>query len=162
MSEINKELQKIIVIGKTCSGKSTTVKIFKDDFRIAKLSTTRPPRNQNDNEYYFLQSYNKIKDKEKYVYVEEFNNWFYGLSLEECENSDFIITTPYGAKKIKEFYPKSIVYYLDIDLEVRKKRFIERAKKEDFEIASKEFKRRILTEEEQFKDLDFVDFYLKN
>ena len=150
MSEVNKELQKIIIIGKTCSGKSTLVEFFKDNFKIAKLSTTRPKRNEEDEEYYFLSSYEETKDKEKYIYVEEFNNWFYGLSLEECEVSDFIVTTPYGAKKIKEVYPKSVVYYLSVDLEVRKKRFIERAKKEDFEIALKEFERRIITEEEQF------------
>ena len=162
MSVINKELQKIIVIGKTCSGKSTTVKFFKDNFKVAKLSTTRLPRNQDDNEYYFLQSYDETKDKEKYVYVEEFNNWFYGLTLEECESSDFIITTPYGAKKIKELYPKSVVYYLDVDLEIRKLRFMKRAKKEDFEIALKEFERRILTEDEQFKNLEFVEFIIKN
>ena len=39
---------------------------------------------------------------------------------------------------------------------------MERVKKENYEIALKEFERRILTEEEQFKDLDFVDFIIKN
>ena len=84
------------------------------------------------------------------------------MTLEECESSDFIVATPYGAKKIKELYPKSVVYYLDVDLEIRKLRFTKRAKKEDFEIALKEFERRILTEDEQFKNLEFVDFTIKN
>ena len=150
---------KYIFIGKTCSGKSYVKNKLEKDYLIAKLHTSRPKRFDSDEEYYFASKEEIEKNKENFIYLECFNDWYYGISTSEL-NRKIFFTTPYGAKRIKEIHPDSIICYLNVDLATRRERFTKRSGKENYELALKEFERRIKTEKEQFSNLSFVDVFI--
>ena len=98
----------IVLMGKTCSGKSSIVKELKKyGFHQILTTTTRPVRagEIQDIDYHFT-SEDDFLDKVAHGYFAEykaydtkFGIWYYGLSREDIENAgkkDIVILTPDG------------------------------------------------------------------
>jgi len=85
-----------------------------------------------------------------------FNNWFYGTSNKEFYTSNLFIMTPKGITKLKpEDRKESVIVYLNIDEENRKKRLEERRDADDV-------KRRLEADFQDFHDFTDFDFEIKN
>jgi len=118
--------KRLIIVGKGGSGKDHLRKILVDEgFRYCISHTTRPIREgeENGKDYWFINSSQLPSMAEEFYEAVYFNNWFYGTSNEEFYTSDLFIMTPKGIAKLKpEDRKESVIVYLNIDEETRKKR----------------------------------------
>jgi len=151
--------EKLILLGKSGSGKDYLMRKLVDKGLKAALKwTTRPARKnetqgitynfvEND---YFLKSINENKflNYQKYTVTPEGKSeetWYYGITNEEFESSQVFIMTPAEFSAIDKKWRKELfVVYLDIPRDVRESRLFKRNDKND------SIKRRM--------DADDVDF----
>jgi dephospho-CoA kinase len=85
------------------------------------------------------------------VEYQKFNGWYYGITKEEFERCDIMILNAEAIELLSEEYRnRCFVTYIDIPIEVRRSRIIERNDPDD------NFERRIQADEEQFRN--FLDF----
>lgn len=106
-----------IIIGKTCSGKSSIVKeLRKYGFHSILTTTTRPMRDgeAQDVDYHFTSEEEFLKKVEQNFFTEykayntKFGTWYYGSAREDIEragNNDIIILTPDGYRDVIKEYP---------------------------------------------------------
>lgn len=106
-----------IIMGRTCSGKSTIVKELKKyGFHSILTTTTRPIRNgeTQDVDYHFISEKEFLKKVEQNFFTEykayntKFGTWYYGSAREDIEragNNDIIILTPDGYRDVIKEYP---------------------------------------------------------
>lgn len=121
---------KYLIVGRTASGKSYFADLLKKEgFKIAKSTTTRPKRDDEDDAYHFISS-DKAETISEKIAATTHNGYEYFLTNEEIENSDVIIVDPAGVIDIANAYPKTAFALLHItaDSEVRKFRFASRDK----------------------------------
>jgi len=145
--------KRVIIVGKGGSGKDHLRKILVENgFKYCISHTTRPIREgeENGKDYWFIESSELTSMADKFYEAVYFNSWFYGTSIEEFDSSNLFIMTPKGISKLKsEDRKESLVIYLNIDEETRRKRLEERRDSDDV-------KRRL---EADFHDfLEFTDF----
>jgi guanylate kinase len=145
--------KRVIVVGKGGSGKDHLRKILVENgFKYCISHTTRPIREgeENGKDYWFIESSELTSMADKFYEAVYFNSWFYGTSIEEFDSSNLFIMTPKGISKLKsEDRKESLVIYLNIDEETRRKRLEGRRDSDDV-------KRRL---EADFHDfLEFTDF----
>ena len=156
---------RIVVLGKSGSGKTTVVDLITENFRYDKAvtNTSRPMRDGEIDgvDYNFLTDEEFDDLLEKGEFVEHFvagNGWKYGTSKKSLEEDDvFIILTPSGLDKLKEDDYDVVSIYVDVD---DKTRYIRQIKRGD---DIKEISRRSVTDEEDFEGIkDKVDFIVHN
>lgn len=115
---------KILIVGPAASGKTTLAKQLEaKGFDIGKLYTTRPKRDENDEEYYFCEP------GESNVFVScVFNGWKYMLTHSELSFSDVFIVGPKMAQMIKDKAPRNLylTIFLDVPEPVRYERLMKR------------------------------------
>jgi len=147
---------KIVLIGKSCSGKTQFSLLLKErGLKVATTCTSRPmrPGEIHGIHYYFLSKENFINDIHtgQFVEYDEFNNWYYGLPKSEYEKSDVLVVTPRGLKALIETFGREnlLVVYLDTETAVR----LDRAGKRGDD--PKEVLRRYGTDEKDFRDFIF-------
>lgn len=155
---MDKQHRRLILTGRAASGKDHFRKILESrGYKYGISYTTRPPRTGevDGKDYYFLsveEFERMISNDEFYEYV-TFNGWYYGTSREQFYRDDIFIMTPHGISKIKsEDRERSLVFYLDIPLEVRRERLMLRSDADKVE-------RRILADELDFKN--FTEYDIK-
>jgi guanylate kinase len=146
--------KRTILVGKAASGKDYLRKRFESrGFKYAVTYTTRPPREGevNGKDYFFIsedESKRLIESGFFYEYV-IFNGWVYGTSVSQFYASDLFIMTPAGISKIKpEDRLNSFIIYVDIDIQTRYDRLLNR------DMPGDSVQRRIEADE-----LDFSIFY---
>jgi guanylate kinase len=146
--------KRTILVGKAASGKDYLRKRFESrGFKYAVTYTTRPPREGEVNckDYFFIsedESKRLIESGFFYEYV-IFNGWVYGTSVSQFYTSDLFIMTPAGISKIKpEDRLNSFIIYVDIDIQTRYDRLLNR------DMPGDSVQRRIEADE-----LDFSIFY---
>jgi guanylate kinase len=146
--------KRTILVGKAASGKDYLRKRFESrGFKYAVTYTTRPPREGevNGKDYFFIsedESKRLIESGFFYEYV-IFNGWVYGTSVSQFYVSDLFIMTPAGISKIKpEDRLNSFIIYVDIDIQTRYDRLLNR------DMPGDSVQRRIEADE-----LDFSIFY---
>jgi guanylate kinase len=146
--------KRTILVGKAASGKDYLRKRFESrGFKYAVTYTTRPPREGevNGKDYFFIsedESKRLIELGFFYEYV-IFNGWVYGTSVSQFYTSDLFIMTPAGISKIKpEDRLNSFIIYVDIDIQIRYDRLLNR------DMPGDSVQRRIEADE-----LDFSIFY---
>jgi len=146
---------RIILVGKAASGKDYLRDMLTEEGLTPDVSyTSRPPREGEEDGV----AYNFISDMEFSTLVRrgkmhehvEFNGWQYGTTNVSWRNSDVFIMTPSGINQIsREDRNDCVVVYIDIPLDIRRSRLMERSDSDKVE-------RRILADEEDFKG--FTDY----
>ena len=145
--------KKIVLIGKSCSGKTELSHILNQKgFLSALSSTTRPIRiNEEDGVHYdFVSRENFIQmiEEDKFIEYDEFNSWFYGLTKERYKQCNLLILTPRGLHHLLKKIDRNelLIIYMDTSEEERMKRAKSRG--DDFiEVQS-----RCTADENDFKD----------
>ena len=132
----NPKSEKIIILGQTGAGKDFLRKeLLKFGLKYSPKFTTRPRRESETNgiEYDFIDfnMYKDLHNSGKIKTSQFFNingvNWYYGLTKENWDNNQLFIMTPYELNQISEDDLKGcFVVYLNIDLETRRSRIIDR------------------------------------
>ena len=124
---------KILIVGPAASGKTTLAKkLAAKGFKVAKLHTTRPRRDENDDEYIF-----NFKDV-KYPLVScTFNGWDYAITYKSLIESDIFIVGPKMVQMIKDKAKEHnfLVIFLDVPESVRYERLMQREMPGDTVIA---------------------------
>ena len=118
--------KRIILVGKGGSGKDHLRKMLEEKgFKYCVSHTTRPIRDgeENGKDYWYINSSELPEMADKFYEGVYFNDWFYGTSLEEFNSSNLFIMTPKGIAKVKpEDRKESVILYINIDEETRRKR----------------------------------------
>ena len=153
---------KLILLGKAASGKDYLKhKLKSKKFKIGVSHTTRPPReNEKDGvDYNFVSEYEFIEmiGQDKFVEYQKFNGWFYGITKEEFERCDIMILNAEAVDLLSEEYrSRCFVNYIDISIDVRRSRIMERNDPDD------DFERRIQADEDQFRNFSNFDCRITN
>jgi len=167
----NSKKEKCIIIGKTGSGKSFLVrKLVEKGLKPCLKWTTRPIRKfeKHGIDYNFVSDSDFIQSisENKFLAYQEFQvtpegkspeNWYYGITQKDFENSQVLIMTPGEFKNITVEQRKGcFVVYLDIDRSVRESRLFKREDRND------SIKRRLDADEEDFKELNDYDLKVRD
>ena len=141
MNKTFNKTEKLVLVGKSASGKDYILKKLIDlGLNYIPKITTRPKRqNETDGlEYFFIDNIsfeNLIIDDKILVYQKFFINnsiWYYGISKENFYNSKLFIMTPNEIKNLNEQQRNEcFIVHLDIDEEVRIKRLNNRLDSND-------------------------------
>lgn len=151
----------IVLIGKSGSGKDTILKEFKKyGFNTIVSYTTRPKRHYEIDgvDYHFITEDEFMKKIESGFFVEhtEYRGWHYGLAKEDCVKDGIVIVEPNGLKQLQSKIDDILVFYVEASLETR----IDRLYKRGDDPA--EIGRRIVSDEELFKDISSKANYIIN
>ena len=156
-------MNKIILVGKAASGKDHMRKILEGrGFVYGTSYTTRPPRDGeiDGEDYYFItkQDFESMEIAKKWYEYVPFNGWMYGTTKKQfLETCNLFVMTPKGIEHIDPAERKNCtIIYLDIDLETRKKRLLERGDMND------KIDRRIEADEKDFKNFTDFDLIINN
>ena len=156
--------KKIIIIGKAASGKDFLQKqLVERGWVPLKQYTTRPVRPIEDgSEYHFVSDEKFDSISNNLMSVQSFNGWKYGFDINEAINSDVMIFSPANFFSInfssdircRDLYQNSIIVYLDIDEDTRRKRLSKRyiGGKEDDPL-----ERRLQADKKDFEYFDNID-----
>ena len=142
---------RIILVGKSASGKDHLRKLFESKgYKYGVSYTTRPPRiNEVDGKDYNFLSKEKFTQLIEENFFKEFvifNDWYYGTSNEQWyDKDDLYVMTPSGIGHLnEEDISTSFIIFIDIDIEIRRKRLMDRNDNSDT------VDRRIETDEKDF------------
>lgn len=113
----------LILVGKSCSGKTEISKYLTENFRYDKVisTTTRSPRKDEVDgiDYNFLNKKDFLSKYERgeLFCVGEYNGNFYGLDIDDIRDVDnkVFILEPNGALELYEFLENSIMLYVNAD-----------------------------------------------
>lgn len=158
----------IVLVGKTCSGKSTVADILEEKYGIRRVRTytTRPPRTDGEcNEYHFVsdEEFERLKAEEFFFETTQYtvasgDVWKYGTARGEFTANCCIVMNPDGMKKVhklldREQYDITVVY-LNVTEGVQWNRLRQRGS-----TSPDEATRRIACDKEDFVDVDqYYDF----
>lgn len=125
---------KILIVGPAASGKTTLAKKLEaKGFKVAKLHTTRPKRNKNDDEYIFTD-----RKPDEHPIMCEYNGWWYYMES-SAYNCDVFILGPKMAQQMKDYgdrlREKFLTIFLDVPESVRYERLMRREMPGDTVIA---------------------------
>jgi guanylate kinase len=153
--------EKVILVGPSGSGKDYLLRgLLSKQLNYSPKFTTRPKRKfetdgieyhfiSND-DYYNLQLEDKIKTSQKFIIGE--NIWYYGVTKENFEKNQLFIMTPHEINQMsEEDLKKCFVVYLDIPLDIRRKRLIKREDQND------SVERRLAADELDFQNYNHFD-----
>lgn len=150
--------KKILIVGKSASGKDYLIEFLKDKGLKRSISyTTRPIReNEIEGETYNYVSEHKFEDMilhGELIEYHKFNSWYYGNTIIDFNEKDVFIKTVYGIEQIQKYRSECFVIYIDINLETRRKRLFNRKDSND------SIERRIEADEKDFEN--FSDFDMR-
>ena len=154
-------MNKIIICGPGGSGKDELKKRFIDKgFNPSISYTTRPKRSKEieDVDYHYTNDENfkhLIKTNQIFEY-NIFNDWYYGTHIDSFKLYDIFIMTPNTINNLPiNIRNKSIVFYLNIDENIRFKRLSSRNDSDDVQ-------RRINADKEMFNNFSNYDIVITN
>jgi guanylate kinase len=158
---MSEKTEKLIIVGPSGSGKDFLRRgLIKKGLRYSPKFTTRPKRqNETDGlDYQFISEddYLNLKNSDRvkvYQTFEIFDKiWKYGVTVDNFENNQLFIMTPFEISQLTDKdLSGSFVVYLDIPIDVRRKRLIRRNDNND------SIERRIQSDLEDFKDYNYYD-----
>lgn len=142
----------VLIVGDSGSGKSTIIRYVAenmDNINIIKSYTTRPKRNEYDDDHTFIDSVDEIKDD--IVASTEINGYFYGASENQFKKDKINLYTvdDKGVVDVKNYFKNKKILTVHINrsnIEVPVNRKNRRIKKLDIEY-----------DEEIYNDDDILD-----
>lgn len=150
-----------VILGKTCSGKTTVVDKLCEkypNYQKVVTYTTRKPRSGeiNGKDYWFIsdEEFQDLRGKGRFseykVYHTVEGDWWYGSILDNLDDDKdyLIILTPDGLKDIQNSVEDFISIYLYANQDTVKKRLIKR------DDDPNEASRRMIRDTEDFKGLE--------
>ena len=155
--------EKLILIGKSGSGKDYMVRqMSKKGLTGGVKTTTRPQRNGEVQwvtyDFVAAWTFKEMVDADEFIVWQEFQvtpedrrpeTWHYGLTRKEFERAQCFIMTPAELLTIDAETRKGcFVVYLDIDRKIREERVLRRRDMND------SLKRRMDADDEDFKEFD--------
>jgi guanylate kinase len=156
--------KRVILVGHGASGKDHARKILQKVLRMPyQVSyTTRPPREgeEDGKDYFFIseEQFNKMAASDQWYEYVTFNGWHYGTTKEQfyTDGSVFIMT-PTG---LSHLTPKdradSLVFFFNIDEEIRRERMSQRVGNAD------SVERRLEADRKDFHNFTDWDEQIKN
>lgn len=133
----------IVLVGKTCSGKSTVADILEEqyDIRRVRTYTTRPCREGETNEYHFIsdEEFEKLKAEGFFFETTQYtvangDIWHYGTAKSDLCDECCIVMNPDGVKKSKRLLDEKYlvnVIYLNVSEGIQWNRLRERGQDAD-------------------------------
>jgi guanylate kinase len=159
MSNIKQE--KIILTGPSGSGKDFLLRgLIKKELKYSPKFTTRPKRylERDGIEYNFIdnQNFEELQKEKKIKVYQSFligeDTWYYGVTKENFDNNQLFIMTPHEISQLSEEDLKGcFLVYLDIDMDIRRKRISNRNDNND------SIERRLQADEIDFKNFKNYD-----
>ena len=159
-------MKKIILVGPSASGKDYLLRYLRDKgLKYSPKYTTRPKRvnEQEGVEYFFIDNnkFYELNSEDFFITHQSFNikgeTWVYAISRENFNSNQLFIMTPYELSTLSDEYrDNSVIVYLDIDVETRRRRISNREDRND------EIQRRIDADEVDFKDFCKYDVHITN
>jgi guanylate kinase len=157
-----KKREKLIIIGKSASGKDFLLQeLSKVGLKSSAKITTRPKRDLEIEGVHYQfktnEEFNNLSKSDRLLVSQQFINntgdvWRYGISKDDYNENQAFIMTPNELSQISEKDRKGIfVVYLDIDKNIRESRLISRNDNND------SIRRRLDSDDvdfSQFKDYD--------
>ncbi|MFT6125740.1 MAG: guanylate kinase [Flavobacteriaceae bacterium] len=153
--------KKRIILSSKAAGGKDYFRDYLNQHEPLDISYTTRPKRIGEKEGY---TYNYIS-QEKFLNMHEnnyfleavnFNNWWYGTSMDNWMTKNIFIMTPSGVKCIPEEDRKDcIIVYFDIPVEIRKERLSERSDADSVD-------RRILADEKDFEGFSNFDIRVTN
>lgn len=155
---------KIVLVGKAAAGKDYLRKRFMHrNFTYGVSCTTRSPRVKagevHGKDYYFMteEEFITLVDSGEMLEYQKFNGWYYGITKQEFERCDVMIMNAEALEMLDEEYRnRCFVIYIDIPIEVRRSRIVERNDPDD------NFERRIQADEQQYAEFNNYDIRITN
>ena len=155
----------IVLVGKTCSGKTTVANILQEyyNFKRIKTYTTRPPRTNEGDEYHFVseEEFERMKADNCFFETTQYevasgNIWKYGTAKEDLYADCCIIMNPDGVKKVRKLLPDEYnvkIVYLNVTEGIQWNRLKSREKNMGQDMMPDEASRRVKADEEDFKNV---------
>lgn len=157
------KFSKIIITGKTASGKNYLFNKLSEIIKNGLVKyTTRPIRKNEtpDIDYKFIDTkkfLEKIESNDFIIYesfkINESTIWYYGISKKDFNESNLLILTPGEINRLDSMnlLNDSFIIYLDMNIELLKQRLIKRNSLTDT------IERRLESDEKDFKDFNRYD-----
>lgn len=128
--------EKILICGRSGSGKDTFAKLLKQ-FGLKDVCsyTTRPRRDGEGDTHIFIDE-SEVKNYPNKIAITEINGYTYFATKEQLEEADYYIIDPNGIEYLHSHYPdiKYRIVYIYADRNIRKKRAIVRGGKKEAKI----------------------------
>jgi len=148
--------RKIILIGKSHSGKDTFATFLETNFGLKRAisCTTRPKRDYEveGRDYNFItkDQFFEMVNSDQFQEYDNFNSWYYAVTKKEWESSEIHIKTYRGLKKLLEIVDRKelLIIYLEPSITVRKQRIEERNDTHD------QIERRWMNDDIDFENLE--------
>jgi guanylate kinase len=153
---------KIVLVGKAASGKDHLRKRLMDKgLNYGVSHTTRDPRpgEVEGKDYWFVseEEFMQIVERGDMIEYQMFNGWYYGIASWIFEEADIMIMNAEAVNLLPEHIrSQCTVIYLDIPLEVRVSRLMERGDIQD------PMARRLKADENQFAGFENYDIKITN
>lgn len=158
---VNLKQEKVILTGPSGSGKDFLLRgLIKMGLKYSPKFTTRPRRSleRDGVEYNFIDNsaFENIKSEKKIKVYQEFvingSTWYYGITRENFDDNQLFIMTPHEISQLSEEDLKGcFLVYLDIDIDIRRKRISNRNDNND------SIERRLKADELDFSGLKNYD-----
>lgn len=156
----------IAIMGKSASGKDSIIKeIVKQcgqDIALIQQTTTRPRReNESKNAYHFV-SKEEFQSNKDIIATTQFREWLYGTDLKDLitDKWNIGVFTPSSIKQLQndKRIANLLIFYIQANDRVRLERSLTREPQGDV----LEMCRRMLADNEDFKDISFKYFPIPN
>ena len=163
VAPIHDKKEKLIIVGKSGSGKDYMVRQMSKKGLLAGIKTTSRPQRKGEVQwetYEFVAdwTFRDMVENDEFLVRQDFTvtpadrapeTWHYGLTKKEFERAQCFIMTPAELLMIDAETRKGcFVVYLDIDRKIREDRVLRRRDMND------SLKRRMDADDEDFKDFD--------
>jgi guanylate kinase len=158
---MSEKTEKLIIVGPSGSGKDYLRRgLIKKNLKYSPKFTTRPKReNETDGvDYHFIsnEEFERLNKNEEIKVYQSFKivdqTWNYGITTENFICNQLFIMTPH---EISQLTDKDLsgcfLVYLDIPMDVRRKRLFRRNDKND------SIERRLKSDEDDFKNYNLYD-----